>query len=100
MSAGTLQSRSTPCSKRGILPRCRLSRAVLVGTDRGTGRDALSALAAGAGAPEAVVRIGRVDEPVLRALYRRATAFVYPSRYEETIRNPNPSTGTYRRLVP
>jgi glycosyltransferase involved in cell wall biosynthesis len=29
-----------------------------------------------------VVRIGRVDEPVLRALYRRATAFIYPSRYE------------------
>jgi alpha-1,3-rhamnosyl/mannosyltransferase len=54
---------------------------VLVGTDRGTG-DALSALAADAGAPEAVVRIGRVDEPVLRALYRCATAFIYPSRYE------------------
>ena len=62
----------------GGLPALSL---VLVGTDRGTG-DALSAMAAGAGAPEAVVRIGRVDEPVLRALYRRATAFVYPSRYE------------------
>ena len=54
---------------------------VLVGTDRGIG-DALSTLAADAGAPEAVVRIDRVDEPVLRALYRCATAFVYPSRYE------------------
>jgi glycosyltransferase involved in cell wall biosynthesis len=54
---------------------------VLVGTDRGSG-DALSALAAKAGAPEAVVRIDRVEEPVLRALYRGAAAFVYPSRYE------------------
>ena len=62
----------------GALPALSL---VLVGTDRGTG-EGLSALAAAAGAPEAVVRIGRVDEPVLRALYRRATAFIYPSRYE------------------
>jgi len=64
--------------RHGGLPALSL---VLVGTDRGTG-DALSARAADAGAPEAVVRIGRVDEPVLRALYRRATAFIYPSRYE------------------
>ena len=54
---------------------------VLVGTDRGTG-DALSALAASAGSPDAIVRIDRVEEPVLRELYRSATAFVYPSRYE------------------
>ena len=62
----------------GALPSLSL---VLVGTDRGTG-DTLSALAAKAGAPDAVVRIDRVEEPVLRSLYRSATAFVYPSRYE------------------
>jgi len=62
----------------GALPAMSL---VLVGTDRGTG-DALCSLAADAGAPEAVVRLGRVDETVLHALYRSATAFVYPSRYE------------------
>ena len=62
----------------GALPALSL---VLVGTDRGTGRG-LSALADAAGAPDAVIRIGVVDEPVLRALYRCATAFVYPSRYE------------------
>jgi glycosyltransferase involved in cell wall biosynthesis len=62
----------------GPLPALSL---VLVGTDRGTG-DSLSALAAAAGAPDAVVRLGQVEEPVLHALYRCATAFVYPSRYE------------------
>src|SRR5688572_18970712 len=62
----------------GSLPALSL---VLVGTDRGTG-DALSALAAAAGVPEAVVRLGRVEEVVLHALYRCATGFVYPSRYE------------------
>lgn len=62
----------------GALPALSL---VLVGTDRGPG-NALSALAANAGAPEAVVRLDRVEEPVLHALYRCATAFIYPSRYE------------------
>jgi len=62
----------------GALPALSL---VLAGTDRGTG-DALCALAADAGAPEAVVRLGRVEEPLLHSLYRCATAFVYPSRYE------------------
>jgi glycosyltransferase involved in cell wall biosynthesis len=62
----------------GLLPALSL---VLVGTDRGPA-DALSALAAAAGAPEAVVRLGRVEEPLLHALYRCATACVYPSRYE------------------
>lgn len=62
----------------GALPALSL---VLVGTDRGAA-DALSALADAAGAPEAVVRLGRVEEPLLHALYRCATAFVYPSRYE------------------
>jgi glycosyltransferase involved in cell wall biosynthesis len=62
----------------GALPGLSL---VLVGTDRGTG-EALGALAADAGAPEAVIQLDRVDESVLHALYRCATAFVYPSRYE------------------
>ena len=62
----------------GALPALSL---VLVGTDRGPG-DTLCQLAANAGAPEAVVRLGRVDETVLHALYRSAAAFVYPSRYE------------------
>jgi glycosyltransferase involved in cell wall biosynthesis len=62
----------------GALPALSL---VLAGTDRGTG-DALCALAADAGVPEAVVRLGRVEEPLLHSLYRCATAFVYPSRYE------------------
>ena len=42
----------------------------------------LCALASAAGAPEAVVRLEQVEEPLLHTLYRRATAFVYPSRYE------------------
>lgn len=54
---------------------------VLAGVDRGVGDD-ISALAARAGASDAVVRLGRVDEPVLRALYRSAFALVYPSLYE------------------
>ncbi len=62
----------------GALPAMSL---VLVGNDLGTG-DALCSLAADAGVPEAIVRLGRVDESVLHALYRCATAFVYPSRYE------------------
>ena len=62
----------------GALPALSL---VLAGTDRGSA-DALCALAAAADAPEAVVRLGRVEEPLLHALYRCATAFVYPSRYE------------------
>ena len=62
----------------GALPALSL---VLVGTDRGTA-DALRALAADAGAPDAIVLLGSVEESVLRALYRCATAFIYPSRYE------------------
>jgi glycosyltransferase involved in cell wall biosynthesis len=62
----------------GALPALSL---VLAGMDRGIG-DGLYAMAADAGAPEAVVRLGRVEEPLLHALYRRATALVYPSRYE------------------
>src|SRR5690606_25125009 len=31
---------------------------------------------------DAAVRLGAVDEPTLRSLYRQATALVYPSLYE------------------
>lgn len=54
---------------------------VLVGTDRGAGRD-LHARAERGGAPDAVVSLERVDERTLRLLYRCASALVYPSRYE------------------
>jgi glycosyltransferase involved in cell wall biosynthesis len=54
---------------------------VLAGLDQGVG-DALLAVASAAGAPEAVVRLGPVSEGGLLALYRSATALVYPSFYE------------------
>jgi glycosyltransferase involved in cell wall biosynthesis len=54
---------------------------VLAGVDRGVG-DALCALAREAGEADAVVRLGMVSEPLLRALYQCATALVYPSLYE------------------
>jgi alpha-1,3-rhamnosyl/mannosyltransferase len=62
----------------GALPALSL---VLAGVDRGVG-DALSAIAARAGAPEALVRLGPVEEGQLRTLYRCASALVYPSMYE------------------
>ena len=54
---------------------------VLAGVDRGVS-EALSAIAREAGAPDAIVRLGAVSEERLRALYRGATALVYPSLYE------------------
>ena len=54
---------------------------VLAGIDRGVG-DRLIAFAATCGAPDAIVRLGAVSEPALRALYHDAAALVYPSRYE------------------
>jgi glycosyltransferase involved in cell wall biosynthesis len=54
---------------------------VLAGADRGVG-GAVSAIAARAGVPDAVVLLGPVAEKRLRALYRGAAAFVYPSLYE------------------
>ena len=54
---------------------------VLAGVDRGVG-NAICAIAAGAGVPEAVVKLGPVGEGLLLSLYRCATAFVYPSQYE------------------
>jgi glycosyltransferase involved in cell wall biosynthesis len=62
----------------GALPALSL---VLVGTDRGVG-ESLCAMAAAAGAPDAVVHLGHVEERVLHELYRCAAALVYPSRYE------------------
>jgi len=54
---------------------------VLAGIDRGVA-DGLSAMAAEAGTPDAVVALGPVEERRLRALYRGALALVYPSLYE------------------
>jgi glycosyltransferase involved in cell wall biosynthesis len=54
---------------------------VLVGADHGIG-DALCAIAAEADAPDAVVLLGQVSDEWLQALYRGATALVYPSLYE------------------
>jgi glycosyltransferase involved in cell wall biosynthesis len=54
---------------------------VLAGVDRGVG-DALLARAAQAGAGDLIVRLGSIGEHQLHALYRAATALVYPSLYE------------------
>jgi glycosyltransferase involved in cell wall biosynthesis len=54
---------------------------VLAGVDRGIG-DQLRGLAAAASLPDLVVCLGAVREDCLIALYRRAAALVYPSRYE------------------
>jgi len=53
----------------------------LAGVDRGL-VDALRAQAAAAGAPETVAALGVVSDARLDALYREATALVYPSLYE------------------
>src|SRR5882672_1854757 len=54
---------------------------VLAGVDRGVS-DGLCAMASEAGSPEAVVALGPVSEDRVHALYRGATALVYPSLYE------------------
>ena len=54
---------------------------VLAGKDLGVG-DAVSGIAARAGAADAVVRLGPVSEKRLRTLYRGALALAYPSLYE------------------
>ncbi len=54
---------------------------VLAGIDRTSGAG-LAAQAEAAGDPDALVRLGRVSERDLAALYRGARALVYPSRYE------------------
>ncbi|MBI3048984.1 MAG: glycosyltransferase family 4 protein [Acidobacteria bacterium] len=81
------ERRNLPMLVEAVLAARRRSEArpaislVLVGTDRGAG-GALRALAAQAGAPEAVVPLASVGDRQLRALYRHATALVYPSLYE------------------
>ena len=54
---------------------------VLAGVDRGVG-DRVRDLAAAAGAADAVVILGPVEEDMLRTLYDQALALVYPSLYE------------------
>jgi glycosyltransferase involved in cell wall biosynthesis len=54
---------------------------VLAGVDRGVG-DHLRALATDGKAGDAIVCLGTVTDDQLLALYRSATALVYPSRYE------------------
>lgn len=54
---------------------------VLAGEDRGVGR-ALCAMAAAEDSNDAVVLLGTVSEERLAALYRCASALVYPSLYE------------------
>jgi glycosyltransferase involved in cell wall biosynthesis len=54
---------------------------VLAGVDRGVG-EGLCTMAAEAGAPDAVVALGAVEEDRIHALYRGALALVYPSLYE------------------
>jgi glycosyltransferase involved in cell wall biosynthesis len=54
---------------------------VLVGTDRGVAAG-LRAAAERAGTPDAVVHVTSIADRQLRAMYRQATAFVYPSVYE------------------
>jgi glycosyltransferase involved in cell wall biosynthesis len=54
---------------------------VLAGVDRGVS-EGLCAMASDAGTPDAVVALGPVSEDRVHALYRGATALVYPSLYE------------------
>jgi alpha-1,3-rhamnosyl/mannosyltransferase len=54
---------------------------VLAGRDLGVG-DGLQAAARAHGHEDALIRLGVVDETRLLALYRGASVFVYPSRYE------------------
>jgi glycosyltransferase involved in cell wall biosynthesis len=54
---------------------------VLAGVDRGVS-DGLCEMASEAGSPDAVVALGPVSEERVHALYRGATALVYPSLYE------------------
>jgi len=54
---------------------------VLAGVDRGV-QEGLCVMAAEAGMPDAVVALGPVSEDRIHALYRGATALVYPSLYE------------------
>jgi glycosyltransferase involved in cell wall biosynthesis len=68
-------------ARRGIGGAFSMLSLVLAGADRGVG-DAVLGIAAKAGAPDAVVRLGPVGEKRLRTLYRGAVALAYPSLYE------------------
>jgi alpha-1,3-rhamnosyl/mannosyltransferase len=87
----------------GALPALSL---VLAGIDRGVG-DGLCEIARAAGAPEAVVKLGVVEEEQLRMLYRSAAALVYPSRYEgfglpvlEAMASGTPVVGSRAASIP
>ena len=81
------ERRNLPMLTRAVLSARRQSKAaealslVLVGTDLGVG-NSVTAIAARAGAVDAVVRLGSVNERRLRALYQGSIALVYPSFYE------------------
>ena len=60
-------------------PRLREVGVVLAGVDRQEAREALPGQALEAAG---AIALGAADEPTLLALYRAATALVYPSRYE------------------
>jgi glycosyltransferase involved in cell wall biosynthesis len=80
------QRRNLPMLVEALLAARRAGGAtplslVLAGTDRGVG-STVCAMAAQAGAPDAVVLLGTVSEKRLRALYRGAAALAYPSFYE------------------
>jgi glycosyltransferase involved in cell wall biosynthesis len=62
----------------GALPALSL---VLAGVDLGSGED-LRRMAEHSGATDVVILLGSVGEDQLRALYRGAIAFAYPSLYE------------------
>jgi glycosyltransferase involved in cell wall biosynthesis len=62
-------------------PACARLTLVCAGHDRGVG-ESLRRQAAEAGDAAALVLLGAVDEDALVALYRSASALVYPSRYE------------------
>lgn len=55
---------------------------VLAGVDRGSGSALLDVARTVSGASPLVVMLGGTTESTLLALYRSASAFVYPSRYE------------------
>jgi glycosyltransferase involved in cell wall biosynthesis len=67
---------------RSIEPRLATLHLVLVGADREQVASRLSAMAADAGAPSAVVHQQELSDDGLLRLYQGASVFAYPSRYE------------------
>lgn len=79
---------------------------VLAGTDRG-GANEVAALAARAGASDAVRMLGAVSDNELTSLYRHARVLTYPSRYEgfglpvlEAMASGTPVVGARAASVP